>query len=172
MMSEMTQTKEKKSELASWIRFIAFLFILFVIFKFVIGFTVVHGDSMNPTFKHEDILLTKGVFNKYERNDIVLFRDDAGYTVVKRIVGVPNDEIEIINGVVYLNGEMIDEDYTTGTSFDIPKTIVEEGTYFVMGDNREPGASKDSRSDDVGLVPESQIESEVLLSLIPFGTKK
>lgn len=90
---------------------------------------------------------------------------------VKRIIGMPGDTVDIKNGQVILNGEVLDEPYydgiTTITDFSVSYPVtVEEGTVFVMGDNRPN--SKDSRSSDLGLVPIEAIEGKSQIRIWPF----
>ncbi|WP_449538423.1 S26 family signal peptidase [Ferdinandcohnia sp. Marseille-Q9671] len=70
--------------------------------------------------------------------------------------------------MVFVNGEPIEENYTIGSSTDMPAILVEEGSYFVMGDNRTPGESLDSRSTDIGLIPATQIKGEAFFSITSF----
>ncbi len=90
---------------------------------------------------------------------------------VKRIIGMPGDTVDIKDGQVIINGEVLDEPYydgvTTITDFSVSYPVtVEEGTVFVMGDNRPN--SKDSRSSDLGLVPIEAIEGKSQIRIWPF----
>ena len=123
---------------------------------------------MNPTLETNDVVLSSKVFNEYSPNDVVIFSNEYGFSVVKRIIGMPGDTVAIENGQVILNGEVLKEEYTTGMPDDMATIEVTENTYFVMGDNRMPGESLDSRSAEVGLVKAEAIEGKVLLSLFPF----
>ena len=75
----------------------------------------------------------------------MLFRSDY----IKRVVGISGDTVEIEDGEVYLNGEVLEEDYLEGNPYTYIYNdsiwVVQEGDVFVLGDNREEGASKDSR---------------------------
>ena len=92
---------------------------------------------------------------------------------VKRIIGLPGDEIDIKDGAVYLNGTMLEEDYTnnatkiTDLSVTYP-TTVEEGHVFVMGDNR--GNSTDSRSSSLGQVDFEAISGKAQFRIWPFSS--
>jgi len=87
--------------------------------------------------------------------------------LVKRIIGVPGDEIDIKEGNVYVNGSLLEEGYIKGKTYEremhFPMTV-EEGKYFVLGDNRE--VSKDSRT--FGLIDKSQIEGRVVFRFWPI----
>ncbi len=123
------------------------------------------GESMVPTLANGEKLSvdTKAyVSSPPQSGDIIVFKDDSGAVMVKRVIGVPGDGIEIKDGKVYVNGEAITEPYlneqnsteTSGNSvWDIPDKNV-----FVMGDNR--AHSKDSR--DFGPIPYDGILGKVL----------
>lgn len=87
--------------------------------------------------------------------------------LVKRIIGVPGDKIDIRNGKVYINGKMLNEPYIKGETvcreLQLPLTVPPE-KYFVLGDNRE--VSKDSRN--FGLIDSSQIEGKVVFRFWPL----
>ena len=94
------------------------------------------------------------------RNDVVILT--AGdQRIIKRIVAVPGDTIQIRDGHVYVNGDIADELYTEfgGTAYE-PLTLGED-EYFVLGDNREQ--SKDSRYKDIGVINREQIIEKAII---------
>jgi signal peptidase I len=101
--------------------------------------------------------------------DIVVFKSNVftdnseGKLLVKRIIGVENDEIEIVEGKVYRNGRAVREDYATGLNpqENMEKTKIAEGKVFVLGDHRE--VSLDSRDKSIGQVRISEIIGKVIL---------
>lgn len=159
--------KSSKSGVMSWVIFIIFLLGIIIFFRYVIQFTVVSGDSMNPTLEDGDILLTSSLFYEIDRYEVIIYQDDNGYDVIKRVIGMPNESVEISDGVVYIDGVPIEESYTAGISNDMDEVIVGEDSYFVIGDYRQPGASYDSRNSDVGPIHESRIKGETLFSIFP-----
>lgn len=163
------EEEEKKASLLSWTLFIISLVLIFIIFRFVIGVITISGNSMNPTLEDGDILLTSNLIFTVERNDMIVFRDDNGFNVIKRVIGLPNDRIAIQDGNVMVNGEVVNETYTTGLSTDMEEVIVPSQAYFVLGDNRTPGESLDSRDQNVGSIEENNIIGEVMISLFPFS---
>jgi signal peptidase I len=153
-----------------------FLFALIVailVNQFVISLSVVSGTSMRPTLHNGDRLLVNKwdlLFGKPHRGDVVTFEDpeEKGRYLVKRVVGVPGDTIEVRSGKLYRNGVLTSEPYVDVTIVedgDFALTKVLPGTVFVMGDNRHRYASRDSRYQSVGLVPYGLISGKVEIIL-------
>lgn len=169
--------KGKKStgqEIFDWVKSIAgALAIVFVLRFFVFQMVRVDGRSMMETLQHNDILFVTvfdRFFDNWERGDVVICNypdpSSKGYRV-KRIIGLPGDTIEVKDGVTYVNGEALKEDYIDHPAVtDFPETTVPEGHYFVMGDNRSN--SRDSRVKDVGPLEESALQGRVRLRVFPF----
>ena len=107
-------------------------------------------------------------FGEPERGDVVVFRwprDERQY-FVKRVIGLPGDEIRIRRGEVYRNGELLNEPYVERPSGEtIVERVVPEGQYYVLGDNR--AQSDDSRR--WGGVPEENIVGRVWLAYWPLN---
>lgn len=180
-----TTIKPVVREILDWALHIAVaIFIGIFIVTFVGQRTIVYGNSMEPTLQHNDQLIIEKLssrFNRLDRGDIVTiyvpeFLDDGKDTIIKRIIGVAGDKVEIKDGKVYINGLELEEDYINGTSTGtvdekFSSVIVPEGYVYVLGDNRLPNASKDSRS--IGPVPLSRIKGKAVLRYYPlekFGT--
>lgn len=125
----------------------------FFVSSFFICLVQVKGMSMIPTLENgERFVVNRLVYKLREpvRGELVILRDPLHRELaVKRIIGIPNDHLKIMNGTVHLNGEPLEEQYlyledNTFTSFHGKKEIVvDEGYYFVLGDNRTN--SEDSR---------------------------
>ena len=92
--------------------------------------------------------------------------------LIKRIIALPGETIEIKGGEVYIDGQMLQEDYLPGEAIsgEMDAVTVPEGQLFVMGDNRE--CSEDSRSPRVGTIEQSTIVGKVIVRLYPFNTIK
>jgi signal peptidase I len=119
-----------------------------------------------PFFDSDDG--SRFLFHGPERGDVVVFRypRDPSRDFIKRIIGVPGDTVSIADGVVTVNGEVIDEPYINGGAHsDLAAKVVPEGSYFVLGDNR-PNSS-DSRN--WGFVPEENIIGKAMFSYWPLS---
>lgn len=161
------------SESAKLARDIIFVLAIFLLLGvFVAQPVVVEGTSMlTELHDGERLLVNKLVYYKFknvswghlERGDVIVFwyPKDPDKSYVKRIIGLPGETIELRNGVVFINGEEMREDYLDGEHnqalMSFPPKKIDEHYYFVMGDNRDN--SSDSRY--WGLVPEKYIYGKV-----------
>ena len=151
-----------------------------LIIHFVGTFSVVDGDSMQPTLHDKEYLWVDKLsyhFSEPERFDIVIFpimyRGRESH-FVKRIIGLPGETVYIDeSGVIYINGEVLDEDYGKEVIAEYnryrakePLTLGED-EYFVMGDNRNH--SSDSRVESVGNIERSRIIGKAVVRLWPFN---
>ena len=162
-----------------WIRDLGIALIVGLIIIQFIKPTIVKEHSMEPTLEENNyIFLSKQAYTLFgdpERGDIVVFHsdlrtvDDKEKMLVKRIIGLPGDTVMITNGEVYINGEVLTEDYTKDgyTATEMEEITVPEGQVFAMGDNRQN--SIDSRHSDVGCVPIDRIIGKAVLRLYPFS---
>ncbi len=144
---------------------------IFIIVFVAQAFTV-EGPSMEPTFVTGERILADKLtyrFRDPRRGEVVVFDPpmESDY-YIKRIIGIPGDEILIRNGKLYVNGLLAADDYTTGPiPRDYGPVVVPENSYFVLGDNRIN--SKDSRDASVGMVPRSAIIGRVILRYWPLA---
>lgn len=137
----------------------------------------VRGSSMEDTLQEGDYMYMDRlayVFSPMERGDVIIcyYPGVFDHTCVKRIIGLPGEQVDIINGKVYINGTLLQEDYLTripGSNHD-GSWVVEEGTVFVLGDNRF--VSKDSTHPDVGCVPQEKVLGRVRCRLLPLSDFK
>lgn len=141
--------------------------LILLISKFLYQITFIVGDSMYPTLKNHQVVITQkwGVSSNLRYNDIVVIRiPSIQQTIVKRIIACPGDTIQIKDGKVYVNNELrqelsnLDEIQDAGNASE-PITL-DSNHYFVLGDNRN--ASIDSRFDEIGTIPVSYIIGIVL----------
>lgn len=169
---------KEKTIVKEWIRDIAVaLIIALVIIQFVKP-TIVKQSSMEPNFHDKDYLFVSKQayrFNEPQRGDVVIFdssltdTDGKEKLLIKRVIGLPGEEIDIIEEKVFVNGVMLDETYTMdGTTYGyVTDLIVPENQYFCLGDNRD--VSIDSRDPAVGCVDKEQLVGKVFFRLFPFN---
>lgn len=157
-------------ETALWVFQIALTIIIAFVFVYFIGQkTTAVGQSMEPTVEEG----RKVWINKFsymlstpKRNDVIVFKpkgNKSTHSSIKRVVGLPGETVEIKEGIVYIDGEALDENWDVmtdgGIAADGIKLDIEE--YFVLGDNRNN--SEDSRYADVGIVKLGDIEGKAWL---------
>lgn len=177
--------KRNRKELIEWIKTIFWaVLIAFIVMQFFVP-TVVKEHSMEPNFYGDDYLIISKkayTFGEAKRGDVIVFEsnipidaNDASKgdkLLIKRIVGLPGDRIDIHDGEVYINNEKtqekyIKEGYTPGEiiGYQVPKD-----SFFCMGDNR--AVSVDSRDYRVGPIKESAVLGKAILRLYPFDSIK
>ena len=143
---------------------------------FIVELYLVEGPSMRPTLVNsERLVVNKFIyyFRQPERGEILVFRypRDPSRDFIKRVIAVPGDTIEIKDGRVFVNQQLMNEPYILSkTRGDYPLTTIPEGHIFVMGDNRNN--SEDSRFADVGFVPYNLIKGKAVLVFWPWDEKK
>lgn len=131
----------------------------------------VTGTSMAPTLVNGDVILCVKSNNIHNRDIVAFYYNNK--ILLKRVIGIPGDTIEIDEaGVVKVNGKIIDEPYimeqVIGTcDMDFPYQVP-ENRLFVMGDNR--GVSIDSRSVTIGCISDEYVVGKVLIRLYPFNS--
>ena len=144
--------------------------IIIIITNFWVSVLQIDGSSMNPLLQKDEIVLTTKCTNPI-RNDIIAFNQN-NKLYIKRVIATAGDKVSINrDGVVSVNGKMLDEPYVTELSLgnsdiEFPYTIPSE-TIFVLGDNRE--ISFDSRDSRFGSVPVNQIVGKVMFTVWPLS---
>jgi len=171
-MSSVAESK-KQNEWIEWGKAIIIAILLaFILRTFIFATSIVEGDSMYPALEDgERIIFNKIVYIVSEpaRGDIVIIQHpEKNY--VKRVIGLPNEVIEMKNHELYIDGEKqsssyVDEYDTLLTGNFGPVKIPEDG-YFVIGDNR--AISKDSRN-GLGFIDRSEIIGRSELVIYPFS---
>lgn len=181
-MSDKGENKEKKEkstagELLTMLLYVAIVLVMtFLVVRFVGQRTEVKGHSMEPTLDNGDNLIVDKIsyrFRDPQRFDIIVFpfkyKDDTYY--IKRIIGLPGETVQIKDGKIYINGEVLEENYGKEVIED-PKLAAEpvtlgEDEYFVMGDNRNN--SSDSREPSVGNIKREDIIGRAFLRIWPLN---
>lgn len=148
--------------------YVIIVIVVVLIRSFVVTPVQVDGDSMYPTLINNEILILKKYDKSYERFDIVVFNYNDS-KLVKRIIGLPGENIFYKNNQLYINNKKINDvnlnvltnDFNLD---DLGYTKIPEGYYFVLGDNRIN--SLDSRV--IGLISEEDILGVANFSIFPF----
>lgn len=161
-----------KSFFKEWvIPIISALIIAVLINKFVFfNVYLPPSGSMIPTLNNYDRVIVSRIYNtdKLQRGNIIVFYSkELDERLVKRLIGIPGDEIEIKNGVVFINGAQLNEDYVKNNKAYSGKFKVPEGKYFFLGDNR--AGSFDAREWENPYIDSSNIEGKVVFRFYPFN---
>ena len=121
------------------------LLVVIIVRLFVLEDVYVSGISMLPTYRNGETVIIRKLLYTPQRGDVVVFDSPSQTRLVKRIIGLPGDEIEIRSGIIYIDDVAIDNKYqTTDKSEAMSKIKIPENCVFLMGDNRN--FSLDSRS--------------------------
>ncbi|MEA4887999.1 MAG: signal peptidase I [Clostridiaceae bacterium] len=168
-------------ELLDWVKYILIAVLIgLLLVVFVIQRNSVLGDSMLPNLHENDQLLVEKVskwFHGIQYGDVITISSkdlpahDEGPNIIKRVIGMPGDTVEIRDDGVYRNGSKLDEAYLPdGTITQVrnlmySKVTLSENQYYVMGDNR--GVSLDSRI--FGPVPLESVIGKVMLRFYPWN---
>lgn len=141
--------------------------------------TLVVGNSMYPALNENDILLIEPINKNYElieRFDIIMFpyKYNNKTNVIKRVIGMPGDKIEIKDNVIYINDEKLNEYYgyydtpAEGDYSNLSPVILSFDEYFVIGDNRN--VSEDSRNEEIGVIKRDTIIGIAVFRVWPFNS--
>lgn len=155
--------------------FAGVLFVMLLILSVFVRYAVVDGSSMVPTFTDGDRTIVADAFYTPQRGDVVAIFEvkTDKKALIKRIIGLPGDVIDILDDGVYRNGQKLEEPYLTVKTekdrgdMEFPVTVP-KGCIFVMGDNRN--ASRDSRYGSVGFVKVEDIIGRVVLRFFPLDS--
>ena len=168
-----------KEVLSSSIYILVVLLLTFLIVKYVAVRTEVIGPSMEPTLYNEDNLIVQKFtyhFTDPERFDVVVFPFKHGERTyyIKRVIGLPGETVQVKDGEVYINGELLGETYgleqieegKEGIAID-PITLGKD-EYFVLGDNRNH--SSDSRDPSVGILTKDDLIGRAWVRIWPLDS--
>ena len=164
-------------EILGWIFYIIVILVLtYVIITYVGQRTSVSGSSMETTLSDGDQLLVDKLsyrFQNPKRFDIIVFpyKYEENTYFIKRIIGLPGETIQVTDGKIYINGQVLDESYgrevlKSGGIAETPITLGED-EYFVMGDNRND--SMDSRDPSVGVLHKSELVGRAWVRIWPLS---
>ena len=176
-MQEQEKQTAKGRDLYEWVQsLVGSVLVVVAIFTFVIRMMGVDGHSMLNTLQHGDRLLVVNsmLYHDYKYGDIVILRKNGVFDddpIVKRVIAVEGQTVDIdfAEGIVYVDGEALEEDYireptyvAEGTEFPL---TVPEGSIFVMGDNRN--GSSDSRDYRLGTVDTRYVIGKAAFLIFP-----
>lgn len=168
-MGKNTKNEKKKDFFIPIVGIICVCSLLFNIFLFQLAF--VNGNSMAPTMKAGQLLLINKIADveTYERGDIIIF-DVNGRKLIKRLIGLPGETVQIIDNDIYINQEKI-QDYIDVNIEEYgclkePVTLKED-EYFFLGDNRNN--SLDCR--ELGPIKKDNIIGKIIFRFFPLDTQ-
>ena len=176
-MQEQEKQTAKGRDLYEWVQsLVGSVLVVVAIFTFVIRMMGVDGHSMLNTLQHGDRLLVVNsmLYHDYKYGDIVILRKNGVFDddpIVKRVIAVEGQTVDIdfTEGIVYVDGEALEEDYIreptyTAEGTEFPLTVP-EGSIFVMGDNRNN--SNDSRDYRLGTVDTRYVIGKAAFLIFP-----
>ena len=154
-----------------WIVPLAIAIILAGAINFLLVFKIrVPTESMVPTIMPKDQIFVTRIhsFTKLNRGDIIVFNSDELHEVlVKRLIGLPGDTVEVKSGYVFINGKKYDDSFVKNRDQYDGTFKVPSGNYFFMGDNRP--VSLDARYWKNHYIPRNKIMGKALLRVYPFN---
>lgn len=173
----MEEEKSILRELASWLLYLLFVVVFsFIIITYVGQRTRVDGQSMETTLHDNDNLIVDKIsyrFRDPKRFEIIVFpyqyRENTYY--IKRIIGMPGETVQVIEGCVYIDGQRLEEHYgnepmeSPGIAED--PILLGEDEYFVLGDNRNH--SSDSRDASVGVLHREDLLGRAWIRIWPLN---
>lgn len=146
------------------IGYVIIIIVVVLVRSFIATPIKVNGDSMYPTLEDGDLMILK----KYEKKDIdrfdIIVVDIKDDKIIKRVIGLPEEDVEFRDGKLYINDELVDENYSDDITRDF-KDYCGKDEYFVMGDNRDE--SMDSRM--IGCISIDSIMGKTDYVLYPFN---
>ena len=153
--------------------------VIILIFTFVVSLQPIAGNSMSPTLEEGQVVTVFKLFKHYERNDVVVLKLDSKY-YVKRIIGLPGERIDYLNGILKIDNisykeTFLDESVVTSNflfedvcpTWKCPNGVIPDNMYLVLGDNRPD--SLDSRDSSFGLIEKKNIKGKVFFKIWPVN---
>jgi signal peptidase I len=141
--------------------------ILYFLIDTVVGRVRVENISMQPTLHEGEFILVNKLayrLGDFQRGDIVVFHHDATEDYIKRVIGLPGDTVEVKNGRVFINNQMVNEPYIAAPPRYSGSWKVPDGQIYVLGDNR----NQSSDSHQWGYVPVGTVVGRALVIYWPL----
>lgn len=138
--------------------------------KFVFFNITVPTESMYPTIKIGDRIIVTRIYNynKLQRGNVIVFHsDELKEELVKRLIGLPGDTVDVKEDGVYVNNVKLDEPYIVNRGGKTGSYKVPQGEYFFLGDNRSN--SYDSRLWKDPYIPKDKIKGKAVYTIFPFS---
>lgn len=152
-----------KKFVKEYLPYVLILLAIILLRIYVVTPVTVDGNSMNDTLYPNDLMLLFKVGN-IERYDIIVANHD-NKKLIKRVIGMPNDKIKCVSGILYINNEEDTSGYGYGENIDFPEYTLKDDEYFLIGDNRSD--SFDSRY--FGPVKKEDIVGKANFIIFPFN---
>lgn len=178
--SDEKELRQKKivREVIIWaVEIILVVFLAYFVVNYAIEKTTVAGNSMESTLKEGNKVIVNKIayrFSKPKRFDVIVFKQSGkehSYYNIKRVIGLPGETVQIMNGMVYINGnpikEKINVDEIKNPGLASEPITLEDKEYFVLGDNRNQ--SEDSRFANIGNVVYDDIVGKAWIVVKPFN---
>ena len=169
-----------KEIVKEWLPYIIFVLVVVFIRSYIVTPVVVRGDSMDDTLQDGEVLFLSKInyqVSEIERFDIVVIEDIDGDLIIKRVIGLPGDDLRYQDDVLYINGEQVEKRFTDDVTEDFTleeickihevecNGSIPEDMYLVLGDNRD--VSADSRVK--GLIEREQILGKAVFRIWPLN---
>lgn len=172
-MKQRTENAKWINSLYEWVEAVVVsLVVIVLVFTFICRIVRVDGTSMENTLVHNDRLLLFNLQYVPERGDVVVVVRSEGEPLIKRVIALEGDTVEIVEETaeVIVNGEVLDEPYVKGITVNrdfYGEQTVPQGCMFVMGDHRT--VSHDSRSQEIGFVSVEDVMGEATFRIWPLS---
>jgi signal peptidase I len=123
------------------LRALVWAVLIVVVVKYIFIGVRVHGNSMEPTLMNGQVKFVNRLAylrSSPKRGDVVAIRaPDLGAVILKRVIGLPGEHVQIKRGNVFINGKLLEEPYAKGRTTYHPNQDLEQNQYYLIGDNRD-----------------------------------
>ena len=164
--------KKLKKIVLELLPYLGIILVVLLVKQFLFSTILVNGASMENTLHENDVMILDKIsyrFSDIKRFDVIVL-ESCGTKLIKRVIGLPGEDIEYKDNKLYINGKEVEDPYGKGTTYDFDLgnfnlEKIPEDYYFVLGDNRED--SIDSRI--IGVVNKKDILGHARFIIFPFS---